>query len=454
MMKRFALIAFFAAVLLTVQARPAQACPLAFIPVVGQAICEVFIGDMTQTVVGDILRRFWSAFSASLQMKFRERMSIAEVRSEQARASQVESARSINRNMRSPTCTGVEQLQVANIAGGGSYGPRRGPPRFNYTRSPGGRRVMTDIEGDDGRPPEQMQRALQQEVMNEIAKIFTGTDEVSAANDSSLYNINNTRHRNSLYRNCDTERGPTVEGAPAPSTPCENGPMPDWDIDPNKAIFGNDTYADGSGDITEAMRITAGIDFCLNSISPEYAQRVRGANATANADAVMRAVQQRSADARIMMALDACIELVTKRKGVDIEVTDDNRAFEWVVEAVCAYRRALSNTRGTHSGDLLGSIEEGVETGPLGPVQTCELEGTVKMSDYEMMRTISTDLYATPRAIRNTTGNGEEGHLAQALVGMEAIESQLNWRILKMREKIQLLRATQLAVDIDRARGR
>lgn len=239
-------------------------------------------------------------------------------------------------------------------------------------------------------------------------------------------------------------------------------------------LFGEADAYNGATVEARTQRFNEAVLYCINLITPGAIDRAGGA---ASADKMLQQASERAGDARISLAYKACADMAARRVGIAFD--PNNATYDWIVTAACSYRRAFTRYQDVGTAQLnvrlvqstLSSSNEGINSlldancpatavlgGSVVDDQTnrsssinrrdgVQGSGNIHLSRLEMLRIISTDMFASPQfSVANASSSQAE--LQRMLIAMETVNSQLNMETLRLQEQINLVKSAQLAVDV------
>jgi hypothetical protein len=435
--------------------------------------CTQQVDEMIQNALEHKISRIAARMYTLIEMRFERALARNTILADQQRTINEGRYESMVANTSGANCP-TEAAELASQAAGAGRGPGNAggppatprPPRVvaEDPRSvPGGRPRVRSVEDTDTAPTAQTTDVLTQASVADAMRRRAGqTPETE--NGEGVAAVNQTRYRRTYYRNCGTEGAVVRSDAGVPQTEpvpnranetrpvansdCAYGLMPDADLTA-LTLLSRPTYISATAPVSGRTAsadewYNAAVDYCINAIDPSFQDRVRAQPGGVTADTVMAQMRERGGDARIGLALESCIRIAASRRGSAFD--KDAPKNQWILSALCGYRRASGE--GAAGNFSVGGIGASVDAG--GDCQFTT--NRVFISDYELMRILSSDIFGTIRFITNSQNT--QSDLLRSLVSMESIGSQLNKRILDMQERIQLLQAAQLAVDVEQSGGR
>lgn len=226
------------------------------------------------------------------------------------------------------------------------------------------------------------------------------------------------------------EELPEPERAAAAAARATTGERPFADISA-QSLIGPDTYDEGTPEINKT-RADEALAYCVNLMVPGTPDRPGGASDT---EAVIADAVQRAGDARIALSVKACTDAVGRR--LPIPFNRENQAYSWVVSAACSYRQAFDN------------LNEGAMKGTMRTCDDSDANPDVNMSQLELMRVVSSDIFGTSRAA-TAQSNAGPAELQRVLIAMEAVNSQILFETMRLQEQLGLIQAASLAADVKR----
>lgn len=430
-------------------------CKFAGIPIIGAAFgpgCEAQASQAIATAVDTVVDTFMKSFATRLELVVGVRTAEAEMNVERGLKTNAELGRNLAQtNSESGAYCGATTAirATAGALGGDSSGAPAPPPRPDVEmRDSGFPRVPKKLACGPGTV-----RTCPQ-VAKDIA-VAAGKEirEDNSGEASSKIKYAKTLADNGL-RPC--EGGDAECAAAQAALPATARPYADIEA---KTLFGEaDTYVGSTVEERTQSYVNA-VFYCINLITPGGIDRVGGA---LDGDKIIRQAAEKAGDARISLAYNACADVAARRVGIDFD--PKNPTYDWIVTAACQYRRAFTvygddpatgqrrvvSTLRSSNADINSLLDANCPATMDSGSETRETtvgSSAISLSRLEMLRIISTDMFNTPQfSVANASSSQAE--LQRMLVAMETVNSQLNMEMLRMQEQLNLIKAAQLAADV------